>query len=105
VHGDCQRSGQLLLPEHAICAAAGAAFAAALLPVLTFCTREKFALEIKCQDRSVDATLRAAIGFSIVQQGGRWRSELQNFRAWRGVEDDATPLAVEAGKDGTQIVI
>jgi hypothetical protein len=72
---------------------------------LTFCTREKFALEIKCQDRSVDATLRDAIEFLIVQQGGRRRSELQNFRARRDAEDDATPLAVETGKDGTQFVI
>ena len=69
------------------------------------CAREKFVSGRKCQDRHDYATLRAAVGFLIAEQGDRRRDELQNFRAWRNIEHHATPLTVEAREDGTQIVL
>lgn len=35
----------------------------------------------------------------------RWRGEFQNLSARRNVEHNAAPVTVEAGKDGTQIVL
>jgi hypothetical protein len=35
----------------------------------------------------------------------RWRGEFQNFSARRSIEHNAAPVTVEAGKDGTQIVL
>ena len=51
------------------------------------------------------AAENAACGRQELARRKGWRGEFQYFRARRNVEHDAAPIAVKAGKDGTQIVL